>query len=149
MKTHPSAYAEQLARTFMERVWTLPHDVTAIDEMMTEDYVITSAGKVIHGREAFKAWVHAFHRMLPDATNQIYDLFANAAGDRVVCRWVCSGTNQGLFGLPPTGRPVSFSGIAIWSIRDGRLATCWVERSGLELYLELSDKAGSLPDEVL
>jgi len=31
--------------------------------------------------------------------------------------------------VAPTGAPVSFNGIAIWTIRDGRLAECWVKRA--------------------
>lgn len=127
------ATAERLAREFLGRVWALPHDLDAIDELMTEDYVITSAGKVIRGRSAFKAWVADFHDALQGATNQVIDVFANPSGDRVVSRWICTGTNNGLFGLPADGRPVSFSGVAIWAVRDDRLSECWVERSGLEL----------------
>ena len=41
------AGAERLAREFLTRVWGRTHEVGAIDELMTEDYVITSAGKVI------------------------------------------------------------------------------------------------------
>ncbi len=131
MSSDPSAHlsAEQLAHTFMNRVWTLPHDLDAIDELMTEDYVITSAGKIIEGREAFKTWVANFQRALHGATNRVLDLFATPAGDRVVSRWVCTGINNGMFGSLPDGRQVSFAGIAIWAVRDGRLSACWVERS--------------------
>ena len=59
--------AEKPARDFLTRVWGRTHDIDAIDELMTEDYVITSAGKVIRGRAAFKSWVTEFHRQLPGA----------------------------------------------------------------------------------
>ena len=138
MSRDPSARirAEQLARTFMRRVWTLPHDLSTIDDLMTDDYVITSAGTVIQGRAAFAAWVADFHRALPDATNRILDLFAAPAGDRVVSRWVCTGRNNGIFGSLADGRRVSFSGIAIWAVRNDRLSECWVERSALEPHIE-------------
>ncbi len=139
--------AERLAREFLGRVWAPPHDLDAIDELMTEDYMITSGGKVIRGRSAFKAWVADFHRVLPGATNHVLDVFANPNGDRVVSRWVCTGRNNGLFGLPPDGREVSFSGLAVWAVRDGRLSECWVERAGLELYLELSGRSQESPAE--
>jgi predicted ester cyclase len=61
------------------------------------------------------------------------EAFANAAGDRVVSRWLCTGSNNGLLGLPADGRPVSFTGIAIWRVRDGKLAECWVERASWEM----------------
>jgi predicted ester cyclase len=108
---------------------------------MTEDYAITTAGKVVRGREAFKRWVQQFQNLLLDARNETLEVFANAAGDRVVSRWICRGINNGIFGLPADGRPVAFSGIAIWSVREGRLAECWVERSALELCRELSGTA--------
>lgn len=132
-----SAQAERLALTFLDRVWQPPHDLDAIDELMTEDYVITSGGQTIRGRDAFKAWVKAFQGLLLEARTDNQEVFANPAGDRVVSRWRCSGKNNGMLGLPADGRPIAFSGIAIWTVRDGRLAECWVERSAWELYQEL------------
>lgn len=129
---------DQLVLTFFNRVWTLPHDLDAIDELMTPDYIITSGGKVITGRTAFKDWVKNFHQVLTDARTVSREIFYNASEDRVVSRWICTGNNNGIFGLPPDGRPVSFTGIAIWKVREGRLAECWVERSALEAYQELS-----------
>ena len=121
--------AEKLARDFLTRVWGRTHDVDAIDELMTEDYVITSAGKVIRGRAAFKQWIADFHEFVPGAYDEILDVFANPSGDRVMARWICSGRNNGAFGLPADGRPIAFSGISVWAERAGRLAECWVERS--------------------
>ncbi len=123
---------ERLAREFLARVWRAPADLDAIDDLMTEDYVITSAGTVVRGREAFKSWVRRFHEVLEGATNDVLEVFTDAAGTRAVSRWICRGLNRGVFGLPDDKRPIEFSGIAIWSVRDGRLADCWVERSGLE-----------------
>ena len=128
----PAAGPERLALEFFDRVWSSPHELEAIDELMTEDYVITSAGRVVRGREAFKAWVAEFQERLSGAKTESLEAFSDAAGDRVVSRWVCSGRSSGIFGLPADGRPVSFTGIAIWRVREGRLAECWVERSALE-----------------
>lgn len=119
----------QLALEFLSRVWGEAHDLSAIDELMSEDYVITSAGTVIRGRAAFKAWVAEFQRRLLDARTDNVDAFTDASGERVVSRWICSGRNNGIFNLPADGRPVSFTGIAIWRVQNHRLAECWVERS--------------------
>jgi hypothetical protein len=129
-----SASSERLAREFFRRVWAPPHDLDAIDELMTEDYRITSAGVVISGREAFKSWVAAMQRTIGGATNEHLEVFTNASGDKIVSRWMTRGVNNGVFGLPADGRPIAFSGIAIWRVDAGRLAECWVERSALELY---------------
>jgi putative hydrolase of HD superfamily len=133
--------AEHLVLEFLRRVWGPAHDLDAIDELMTEDYVITTGGTVIRGREEFKAWVREFQSRLLDARTRSVDTFASAAGDRVVSRWICTGISNGLLGLPADGRPVSFTGIAIWRVRDRRLAECWVERASWELYQELTRPA--------
>jgi predicted ester cyclase len=49
-------------------------------------------------------------------------------GQFVTGRWTMTGTNTGpfdVFGLPPTGRPVTMTGQEIFRVRDGRLAEVW------------------------
>jgi predicted ester cyclase len=135
----PAKQAEQLATAFMSRVWNgTANDLSAIDELMSEDYQIHSAMKTVSGRRAFRQWVADFQTVLTGARNDILEVFANAAGDRVVVRWMCSGLNNGMFGLPADGRPVRFSGIAIWRVENGRLAEGWIERAGLEAFKGLT-----------
>lgn len=128
-----------LVLEFLSRVWGTAHDLNAIDELMTEDYIITTGGKVIEGRSNFKAWVAEFQTKLTEATTVSQDILSNADKNLVVSRWICSGKNNGIFGLPATGEQVSFTGIAIWQIRNNRLSHCWVERSAFELYQELKN----------
>ncbi len=46
-----------------------------------------------------------------------------AEGDRVMVRWTFSGTQQGeYYGLPPTNRFVSYTGINIFRIEEGKIA---------------------------
>jgi len=49
-------------------------------------------------------------------------------GQFVVGRWTMTGTNTGtfdLFGLPPTGRPVSMTGQEIFRAENGKFAESW------------------------
>lgn len=142
MTTKPDAAslpeAERLAIEFLTRVWGPAHDLGAIDELMTEDYAIHSAGSTIRGRDTFKAWVASFQTVLEGAQNEILEVFADASGERVVSRWLCTGRNNGIFGLPADGRAVAFTGIAIWRVQDGRLAECWAERAALEAFRALT-----------
>jgi ketosteroid isomerase-like protein len=136
------ANAIRLARDFFARVWGPPHDLDAIDELMAEDYAITTGGKRIEGRSAFKAWVGEFQQKILEAENENHHVFASPAGDFVVSRWTCRGVNNGLLGLPATGEPIASTGIAIWRVSNGRLAECWVERASWELYNELLSARG-------
>ncbi|WP_269223009.1 ester cyclase [Flavobacterium sp. IMCC34518] len=128
---------EKLVIDFFDRVWHTPHELDAIDELMTTDYCITTAGKVVKGRNEFKNWVGEFQKQLLDAKTESVDIFYNEKENKVVSRWDCSGMNNGLFGLKPDNQFISFTGIAIWAVKDGRLSECWVERSAYELYQNL------------
>ena len=128
---------EQLVLEFFNRVWHYPHELDAIDELMTEDYTITTAGSIVKGRALFKNWVRGFQKLLLEAKTESVDIFFNETQSKVVSRWVCSGKNNGLFELRPDNRFISFTGIAIWTVRDDKLSECWVERSAYELYQHL------------
>ncbi len=130
---------DQLILEFFDRVWHHPHELEAIDELMTEDYTITTGGVKIKGRDKFKEWVGVFQQSLLDAKTENVDIFYDEIESKVVSRWVCSGQNNGLFGLNPDQKFISFSGIAIWKVDGNRLSECWVERSSYELYRELTD----------
>lgn len=134
----PADRAVALATEFLTRVWGPAHDLDAIDDLMTDDYRIWSGGTLVSGRPAFKEWVRHFQTLYGDAHTEILETFANQAGDRVVSRWFNTGINNGMFGLAPDGRPVSFTGLAVWRVYDGRLAECWVERAAFESYQSLT-----------
>ncbi len=139
--TFPPGTPERLALDFFARVWGPAHGLGAIDELMTEDYAITTAGETVRGRATFKAWVARFQQIVLDAEKETLDVFRSASGERVVSRRICRGRNNGMFGLPADGQGVEFTGIAIWAVRDGRLSECWVERAAWELHGRLSDRA--------
>ncbi len=134
--------AEALVTSFWERVWSPPPDLSAVDDLVVEDFVLTSAGTEIKGRAAFKSWIEAFQEKAKDVRLEAFETFANADATRVTSRWQASGINNGVLGTKPDGRPISFTGIAVWEIRwtpEGpKLAQNWVERSAWELYRQLT-----------
>ncbi len=66
-----------------------------------------------------------------------------AEGDRVMVRWTFHGTQLGEFySLPPTGRPVLYSGINIFCIADGKIVEVWDLSDRLWLWQQL----GVLPE---
>ena len=136
------AQAEQIVTEFWDRVWTPPVDLQAVDDLVVEDFVLTSAGSEITGREAFRAWLQTFQSKVKDARLEAVETFANASATRVTSRWRVTARNGGVLGTKPDGRPIAFTGIAIWEVRwtpDGpKLAQNWVERSAWELYRSLT-----------
>lgn len=132
---------ERLLTEFWAKVYNPPYDLATIDRLCTEDFILTSAGQDIVGRAAFRQWVENFTARIGEVRLTNVDMFSSADGTRVVSRWKATGFNRGVFGLPADNRPIEFTGVAIWEIRDSKLAHNWVERSSLELVRRLEKPA--------
>jgi len=69
-----------------------------------------------------------------------------AEADKVVTRWSVCGTHRGeLLGVPPTGRPLSWTGITIHRLVGGRV----MEERGEEDALGLMRQTGVMHDPIL
>ena len=113
------------------------NNLDALDEVVSEDLLTP---KMMPGIPAGIEGARAAHRIMlagfPDYQTIIDDLFAE--GDKVAARISMSGTNTGSFmGIPPTGRHVSFSGIYIARIADGKIVEHWGEEDGVSLLQQL------------
>ncbi|HEU0291182.1 MAG TPA: ester cyclase [Anaerolineales bacterium] len=72
----------------------------------------------------------------PDYQTVIEDLLAE--GDKVAARIVMSGTHRGSFmGIPPTGKFVSFTGMYIARLENGKIVEHWGEEDGVSLLQQL------------
>jgi predicted ester cyclase len=83
-------------------------------------------------------WKQAFTEFVAGAPGHhvIEDLVAE--GDKVTGRITAYGTHQGnLFGIPPTGKEIRVTGIAIWRIRDGKIVEHWHQTDQLGLMQQL------------
>ncbi|WP_219835749.1 ester cyclase [Paenibacillus sp. R14(2021)] len=129
---------EELLTELWNKVYNAAQDFDAIDRLCTEDVILSNPDGDIVGRAAFKEWARSFASKIRDIKLTSLDMFSSADGTRTVSRWVVTGFNQGIMGSPPDDRPVQFSGIAIWEVRDGKLAHNWVERSSFELSKQLA-----------
>jgi predicted ester cyclase len=73
---------------------------------------------------------------LPDGKTTSLDMIAE--GDKVVHRMSGEGTHQGMFfGIPPTGKHVTWTFIDIWRIEDEELAEHWVEADMMGVMQQL------------
>jgi predicted ester cyclase len=130
--------AVKIVESFWKDVWAACNP-EAIDRYVVEDFTLTTGGVDIRTKDAFKRWVREFQSKILDLEFETIESFQNADGSRVASRWRVRGRNNGIFGLPPDGRPIEFTGTAVWAVRaDGRLLHNWVERSAWELYQRLT-----------
>ena len=109
-------------------------NLDACDTVFAHDFVTHDpfAANFPDGPAGMKARIGFFTSAFPDLKMTCDELLAE--GDRVVVRWTGRGTHGGsLMGLPPTGRPVTVSGILIQRVEGGRIAESWgvVDRAAM------------------
>jgi ketosteroid isomerase-like protein len=136
----PSESSKALVTRFWNEVWNPPYSMQTFDELVAEDFVITTDGKDVKGREAFKKWLQGFQTKVKDLKVVPEEILVTGDGTRVITRMVASGKNNGMFGTKPDDAPIQFVAISIMEVKDGKLAHNWVERSAYELHQRLTAK---------
>jgi len=141
MKTSSSKESSKaLVTRFFSEVWNPPFRMETIDELVDEDFIITTDGQDLSGRDNFKKWVAGLSSQVSDLKVEIKEMLATDDGQRIITRMVSSGRNNGMFGTNPDGAPVEFSVISIIEVQGGKIIHNWVEKSAFELYQRLTTK---------
>ena len=108
---------------------------TTLDELFVPDFVRHDPAGGFRSREDYKQFLFSLLAALPGQFT-IEDLIAE--GDKVVLRYAFRGTHQGQWrGLPPTGKPVTFTGIFIYRILDSKIVEGWENADALGLVQQL------------
>jgi len=132
----------EIVENFWREVWKRPHNPDAIDHLVSEDFVISSGGRDIVGRDNFKAWAKGFQAQVHDFEFHVVETFQNADGSRVASRWKVTGRNNGMMGTEPNGAPFEMTGTAVWEVgEDGLLRHNWVERNAFEVHGQITQGA--------
>ena len=126
-----------IGRRWAEEVWGKA-DVSVADQLAHPDITVAYPllPETVHGSQAFKQVLAMVKGALPDVHSSVDELIAE--GDKVVIRWTMAGTQLGAFGsIPPTGKSVSWTGISICRIVDGKVIEDRGEEDGLGLMQQL------------
>ena len=96
-------------------------DWSVLDESLASDYVHLSSGEYRVDREGLKAISKDIVlKAFPDLHVTIDEVIAE--GDKVMARWTQQGTHLGPFlDRPATGKFVTYSGINIFRLANGRI----------------------------
>jgi steroid delta-isomerase-like uncharacterized protein len=112
------------------------NDTAAFESLFTPGIKRHDLARVIddfEGREHVSGFLGLLRTAFPDLHIEIEDAFAS--GKRVAMRLTFSGTHLGpLLGAEASGRRISFSGVNLYRLEDGRIAETW----------QLTDWAGAL-----
>jgi steroid delta-isomerase-like uncharacterized protein len=113
------------------------NNLDTLVEVVSED-ILTP--RIMPGIPSGIEGAKAAHRIMlagfPDYQTIIDDMLAE--GDKVAARITMTGTHKGEFmGIPPTGKHVSFTGIYIARIANGKIVEHWGEEDGVGLLQQL------------
>ena len=112
------------------------------EELVTPDFVghDVASPEPVRGPEGLKEQAKGYRDAFPDLQIKIEDQIAE--GDKVVSRWTATGTHNGdLFGIAPTGKQTTVTGITIDRFSGGKIAESWDNWDALGLMQQL----GAIP----
>jgi steroid delta-isomerase-like uncharacterized protein len=124
-----------LVRRFYEEVFN-QRNLALVDHLFTTTHVFHNPPTTLHGREEFKQLLSVYITAFPDARFTVEDEIAE--GERVASRYTFRGTHQGeLMGIPPTGKPVTVTGMIINRIVNGKSEEGWLNFDALGMLQQL------------
>jgi len=95
-------------------------DLSILDELISPDFFDPTFQ--LRGPESYKQFEERFFKGFPDWHEIIEDMVAE--GDKVWVRFTGSGTHRGEWrGLAPTGKKVTFRGVQVWRLVDGKVVS--------------------------
>lgn len=112
---------KEVIQAFMEDVLNRGR-LERADDLVKENFVeLDPLPGQAQGREGLKAVVLVLRTAFPDMHWVPKEMVAE--GQKVVTRFVWTGTHRGTFlGIPPTGKSVEVKGVVIDLLEDGRMS---------------------------
>ena len=127
--------SNNLVRRMYEEAWN-EGKLDVIDEICAPDYVGIGPYGNEHGPESVKRGVTNRRTAFPDIHVTIEDVISE--GDKVAARLTFRGTHEGEFqGIQPTNKEVTWSGIWIYRVANGKFVERWHNYDMLGLMQQL------------
>jgi predicted ester cyclase len=122
--------------------------VEVLDELMDANFV--DHGEALfdspRGRENLRQGIVAAQGVLPNLNVHLEDIIAE--GDLVGVRGTMRCTHAGTFlGVPGTGHELSWKGLAMFRIADGKIAERWFNSDSVSIVCQLGLSTARLPSE--
>ncbi len=128
-----------LVRSYLDKVVNAG-DLSSFDDYFSPDVVFNNA----KGLRQSLARLQAINTAFPDHQLIIEDQVADR--DKVVTRVTFRGTHLGAFnGIAPTGKLLTYSGIAMDRIADGKVVEMWHVASPLGMLQQISVVLSATP----
>jgi len=135
---------EEEAKAITDRVLEIWNDgnLALVDEVYAPEVVVhsSSSPEDMVGFEGIKGWVTNTRTAFPDFKMTFDEIIVK--GDKIVTRWTSTGTHTGTFhmpfgDLPPTGKKINVSGVAINKIENRKAVDELVVFNVLDMLQQL------------
>ena len=98
-----------------------------------------SVGVSVESLDGFRDYMNLIRAAFPDFHNSVEELVVE--NDRVAARLTYRGTHQGtIFGVAPTGRLITYAGLALFRIARGKIVEGYVLGNVIHLLGQLGIK---------
>lgn len=127
-------YNKAIMYKFFDGIWNKA-DYSLIEKYVSPDMIQHIPGEG-NGVDGFMETVRKYHAGFTDMSLDIQDEVAE--GDRVLHRWCWTCTHTGPFnGMPATGKRVTFTGMTLVRIKDGKMVEHWSNVDVVSLLMQL------------
>lgn len=133
--------ADEDVRALFQRYFdegTNKGDLSVIDDVFAPNYVHHDPANPdsIGGVDDVRFHIGALRGAFPDIAFHVEDMLVD--GDKIVVRWYAHVTHLGdYFGIPPTGKEATITGMNTWHLGGGKAIEGWVNRDDLGLLQQL------------
>lgn len=128
---------KDVVRRLYREVWN-ERKLDVIDQLISKSHALdepTISGAAV-GPQAYKRQVERFLAVFGDLRFVVEDAIGEK--DKMVAVWTLHGTHQGeIFGIAPTNKKVSVSGITIHELADGKILESQVIWDAISLLQQL------------
>jgi predicted ester cyclase len=108
-----------------------------VGEVVASDHVHHLPDRDVRGPDGVRRMVTNLRTAFPDLVFRLDDVVVGA--DKVAVRWTAHGTHEGPLGdLEATGRRVTWTGIDIVRVLDGRIVELWASPDAMGLDEQLT-----------
>jgi len=126
-----------IALRWMAELWQ-QGNAEVLSELHAPEFADRSPGKRKGDNAGFAAGVRDLYKAFPDFYAAAEDVLIDESHSQVVVRWAGTGTHLGKYlGLEPTGKRITFRGIEILTITEGKVSERWGEWDGMDLLQQL------------
>jgi len=126
---------KSIVRRFFE-VGPSRGDLDAANELLAPDFFLHVPLPCSPGVRGIDEVVSACRAAFQDLQVTVEDMVTE--GDMVAARFTARGVHNGAFmGLPPTGKPITMTGMEIFRLEKGKIAELWGEANLLGLMQQL------------